>query len=85
MVQQVAAPLPWGHHQCLLDRVKGADAREWYPRAAFGHGWSRNVLTHQIETRLVERQGKALTHFDRTLPPVQSALAQQAFNDPYVS
>jgi predicted nuclease of restriction endonuclease-like (RecB) superfamily len=83
MVQQVAAPLPWGHHQCLMERVKNADAREWYACAAFEHRWSRNVLTHQIETRLIERQGQALTNFDRTLPLAQSDLAQQTFKDPY--
>src|SRR3981081_2129100 len=30
------------------------------------HGWSRNVLIHQIESNLYERQGKALTNFSRT-------------------
>jgi len=33
---------------------------------------------------LYARQGKALTNFDRTLPPPQSDLAQQALKDPYV-
>ena len=47
------------------------------------HGWSRNVLIHQIESNLYERQGKALTNFSRTLPAVQSELAQQLIKDPY--
>jgi len=48
------------------------------------HGWSRVVLTVQIESRLHVRQGKALTNFDRTLPPERSDLAQQTLKDPYV-
>ena len=35
------------------------------------------MLVHQMESRLYERQGKALTNFDRTLPAPQSELAQQ--------
>jgi len=30
--------------------------RLWYARAAVEHGWSRNVMVHQIESRLFERQ-----------------------------
>lgn len=47
------------------------------------HGWSRNVLAHQIESGLFRRQGKALTNFFRTLPAAQSELAQQPIKDPY--
>jgi predicted nuclease of restriction endonuclease-like (RecB) superfamily len=32
------------------------------------HGWNRNVLVHQIESNLCERQGRTLVNFDRTLP-----------------
>jgi predicted nuclease of restriction endonuclease-like (RecB) superfamily len=52
-------------------------------RAALQHGWSRNVLVHQIESRLHRRQGKAQTNFTQTLPPPQSDLAQQVLKDPY--
>jgi predicted nuclease of restriction endonuclease-like (RecB) superfamily len=31
--------------------------RLWYVRQAVEFGWSRNVLVHQIESRLFERQG----------------------------
>lgn len=82
-LQQVAAKLPWGHHQVLLDRLKGPLEREWYARAALQHGWSRSVLVHQLETRLFERQGQALTNFERTLPSPQSDLAREALKDPY--
>jgi len=48
------------------------------------HGWSRNVLALQIESRLHERQGRALTNFAATLPAPQSDLAAQTLKDPYV-
>jgi predicted nuclease of restriction endonuclease-like (RecB) superfamily len=83
-VQQVAAQLPWFHSCTLLDRVKGKSVREWYARQTIEHGWSRNVLLAQIETRLHERAGKALTNLKGTLAPPHSDLAQQALKDPYV-
>jgi predicted nuclease of restriction endonuclease-like (RecB) superfamily len=37
----------------------------------------------QIETRAIDRQGKAVTNFDRTLPTTQSDLARESLKDPY--
>ncbi|HWO40096.1 MAG TPA: PDDEXK nuclease domain-containing protein [Candidatus Acidoferrum sp.] len=82
-VQQVVAQLPWGHQVRILDTLKDAKHREWYIRQAIQNGWSRNVLVHQIESKLFDRQGHALTNFDRTLPAPQSELAQQLIKDPY--
>lgn len=82
-VQQVVALLPWGHNVRLLDAVKASDERAWYARQAIEHGWSRNVLAHQIGSNLFARQGSALTNFSRTLPAEQSELAQQILKDPY--
>src|ERR1700730_6898593 len=82
-VQQVVAQLPWGHQVRILDTVIDAKLREWDIRQAVQGGWSRNVLVHQIESNLFERQGHALTNFDKTLPAPQSDLAQQLIKDPY--
>jgi len=82
-VQHVVAQLPWGHQVRILDSVKDSRQREWYIRQAAQGGWSRNVLVHQIESKLFDRQGQALTNFDRTLPGPQSDLAQQLIKDPY--
>jgi predicted nuclease of restriction endonuclease-like (RecB) superfamily len=83
ILQQVAAKLPWGNNTLLLQAVKPAGEREWYARQAIDNGWSRNVLAHQIESNLFVRQGRALTNFTRTLPAMQSELAQQLIKDPY--
>jgi len=83
IVQQLVAQLPWGHNVRILDAVKTPPAREFYLRQAIQHGWSRSVLVHHIESRLFERQGQALTNFDRTLPAPQSDLAREMLKDPY--
>jgi predicted nuclease of restriction endonuclease-like (RecB) superfamily len=67
----------------ILDHLKDPAEREWYVRATLQHGWSRDVLVHQIESGLIRRQGKAVTNFERVLPLPQSDLAQQITKDPY--
>jgi predicted nuclease of restriction endonuclease-like (RecB) superfamily len=81
-VQQAAAQIPWFHNCVILDKVKNPVSRDFYIRSTISHGWSRNVLVHQIESGLYERQGRALVNFDRTLPAPQSELARQILKDP---
>lgn len=83
-VQQLVAQLPWGHNVRILDQLKTPEEREWYIRKAFEHGWSRDILVMQIESRLFHRQGKAINNFAATLPPLQSDLASQVLKDPYL-
>ena len=82
-VPQPVAQIPWGHNIWLLEKVKDNKARLWYAHQTVENGWSRAVLTHYIETQLYERQGKAITNFERVLPSPQSDLAQQLLKDPY--
>jgi len=83
-VQQVVAQIPWGHNLEILTKVKSVEGRKWYARAAIEYGWSRAVLVHQIESKLYQRQGKAVTNFARQLPAPQSELAQMTLKDPYM-
>jgi predicted nuclease of restriction endonuclease-like (RecB) superfamily len=76
--------LPWGHNVVLLFKLSTAAERHWYAAKALQHGWSRAVLTVQIESELHRRQGKAISNFARTLPAPQSDLAQQSLKDPYL-
>lgn len=84
IVQQTVGQLPWGHNLVLLTRLKAADQRLAYARAAIEHGWSRNVLGIHIERRLLEREGKALTNFAARLPGPGSDLAHESLKDPYL-
>jgi predicted nuclease of restriction endonuclease-like (RecB) superfamily len=82
-VQGVLAQLPWYHQLALLDKLPDSKTRRWYAAKAIEHNWSRNVLVMQIETRLLERSGKAVTNFALTLPKPQSDLASESLKDPY--
>ncbi len=83
IVQQVVARLPWGHNVRLVEAIKDPMERLWYARQAIDHGWSRNILVHQLESGLYNRQCRAITNFERTLPAPQSELAQELVKDPY--
>ncbi len=82
-VQQAAAQLPWGHNMVLLDKLPGPETRRWYAAKAIEHNWSRNILVMQIEARLLERSGKAVSNFESHLPQAQSDLARESLKDPY--
>lgn len=82
-VQAVLAQLPWYHHLALLDKLPTPEARRWYAAKAIEHNWSRNVLVMQIEMRLQERSGMAVTNFAASLPKPLSDLARESLKDPY--
>ena len=82
-VQAVLAQITWYHNLALLDKVKSHEQREFYVRQTIENGWSRNVLVLQIESKLYERQGQAVTNFAQTLPAPQSDLATSLLKDPY--
>ena len=82
-VQQVAAQIPWGHNLVLMDKVSNFEERNWYIEACHQNGWSRNVLVHQIESGLYQRQAltKKISNFEQRLPAPQSELAVQTMKD----
>ena len=80
---QPVGQIPWGHNISLIEKLKSDAERDWYAHATVEHGWSRAILEMQIEGRLYERRGKATTNFSRTLPPLQSDMAQALLKDPY--
>lgn len=75
--------IPWGHNIVILQKCKNIDEAIYYVQNTLKNGISRNVLIHQIESNLYEREGKAITNFENTLPPPQSDLAKEITKDPY--
>ncbi len=69
-------------HQ-MVAKLKTREDRLWYASKAVEHNWSRNILTMQIETHLMDRSGTAVTNFALTLPKPQSDLARESLKDPY--
>ncbi len=76
--------VPWGHHKLLIDKCRNdLDKTVFFIRQIVENGWSRSMLLNFISTDLFERQGKALTNFKKTLPDINSDLAQELTKDPY--
>jgi len=82
--QQPVDQIGWSHNLLLIQKVKDVKERFWYAQKAVEHGWSRSMMVHHIERKLYEREGKAITNFENTLPSPQSDLAQQSLKDPYI-
>jgi len=91
IVQQVVAQLdqapifqiPWGQNLLIISKAGTATEALFYVQQTIENNWSRAVLTHQIESGLYQRQGKALSNFESHLPTPQSDLARQTLKDPY--
>lgn len=85
-VQAALAQITWYHHIALMDKVKSADEHIWYAEQAAKNGWTRNVLVHQIESGLYQRQVlvEKVSNFENRLPSPQSELALQTMKDPYI-
>ena len=83
IVQRFVGQLPWGQNITLITKLKTVEERLLYASRAVEHGWSRPLLVHHIESRTLEREGKAVTNFEQRLPKPQSDLARETLKDPY--
>ena len=81
---KIVTAVSWAHNVVLIEKLKDLPTRYWYAQQSFEQGWSRDTLTTQIKNRAHERQGTAITNFERTLPPAHAAIAQGLLKDPYL-
>lgn len=81
--QQAVAQIPWGHNILIFSKTKSMIEAKFYVLQTIQNGWGRESLALQIKSRLFERQGKAISNFEHTLPEPMSDLAQQTLKDPY--
>jgi len=56
----------------------------FYLQKTLENGWSKSVLSLQINNKLFERQGKTINNFESTLLATDSDLAKETFKNPYV-
>ena len=86
IVQAVLAQLTWYHNMALMDKTQDTEQYVWYAQETIKNGWARNVLVHQIESGLYERQAIAekISNFENRLASPQSELAVQTMKDPYI-
>ena len=76
--------IPWGHHVQIINKCGGSlNKALFYVQKCQELNWSRSVLMNYLDTDLYEREGKALSNFQASLPQPQSDLAQELTRDPY--
>ena len=82
--QHAVDQIPWGHIVTLIYAITNKPERYFYIQETLQNGWSRNILTMQIETNLFKRQGSAVTNFKETLQTPASELAHATLKNPYL-
>ena len=75
--------ISWSHNLVILGSCKDDLEREFYIRMTKKHGWSKNVLIHQIEGKSYERTFVAQTSFKKTLPSELENRASLTVKDEY--
>ena len=75
--------IPWRHHTEIMRKCNSISEALFYIKQTINHNWSRVQLVHTIESKLFERQGKAISNFDTQLPIPQANLATELLKDPY--
>ena len=73
----------WSHNLAILEKCKDALEREFYIRSCRKHGWSRNVLIHQIESQTFQKTIANQTNFGAAMERPASVHAQLAVKDEY--
>jgi len=55
--------IPWGHNREIITKIKNGKEAIFYVNKTIENNWSRNVLVHQMESRLFDREGRAISNF----------------------
>ena len=84
LVQRIVAQLPWRHNITLMSKLKDNDIRKIYAEATIKNGWSKDMLTMQIENNYHLRIGNSSNNFKIVLPDTNSDLANNTIKDPYI-
>lgn len=85
LVQDILAPVPWGHHVEILKKVKAAPERLYYLRATAQFGWTRAVLLNQIKAQAYARSLAAdkSHNFPLALPEHLAEQAEETLKSAY--
>lgn len=75
--------VPWRHHVEIFSKSKSLEEALFYINKVVEGGWTRSWLEEQINAKLFEAQGFAITNFELTLPAPQGILAKEILKDPY--
>lgn len=73
----------WSHNVLIMEKCNARDERMFYVTRTASLGWSRNVLTHQIENRAYEKTISSQTNFSETLPKPVAEQVKRSVKDEY--
>jgi predicted nuclease of restriction endonuclease-like (RecB) superfamily len=82
-LQPLVGEIGWSHNLIIMGRCKDELEREFYLRMTRKFGWTKNVLTHQIDNQSYEKSLLGQTNFDQALTPELCAQAKLAVKDKY--
>jgi predicted nuclease of restriction endonuclease-like (RecB) superfamily len=80
---ELVTQIPWGHNREIITKCADNSEALFYVRETIKNNWSRAILVLQIESKLYERQGKAIENFQSVLPSPQAELARETLKNPY--
>ncbi len=75
--------ISWTKNLVIFERCKDSDEREFYIRRTAQFGWTKNVLTHQVENRTYQKTLLNQTNFEATVPEALRSQAKLAVKDEY--
>ena len=84
IVQRTVAQTPWRSNITLLEKLGNSEMRLWYAEKVLELGLGKDMLVHQIDTKLHLRIGSSVNNFKKAIPPTDSDLTAQVFKDPYI-
>ena len=76
--------ISWTHNLLIMGKCKDDLEREFYIRMTRKFGWTKNVLTHQIENQTYEKTLLNQTNFEMTVAEEYRNQAKLAVKDDYV-
>jgi predicted nuclease of restriction endonuclease-like (RecB) superfamily len=79
----LVAEISWSHNIIVMEKCKDVLEREFYIRMTKKFGWTKVVLTHQIEIGSYERYLVNQTNFDMVLAKKYRPQAKMAVRDSY--
>lgn len=82
-LQPLVAEIGWSHNIIILEKCKDDSEREFYIKMTRKYGWTKNVLTHQVEGKAYERFLLNQTNFDKSLEEKYRHQAKLAVKDSY--
>lgn len=75
--------IPWRHHVEIITKCNTVNEAVFYIQKTVEGNWSRSYLTDMLKSKLYQKEGSALTNFDKSLPQPQNLLAKEILKDPY--